>query len=511
MTCNPKENPEIQKWIGQHEECLGNMGELHEWIFTELKTQGAGPIQGLISGYDGPIPHEEYFHEVCNMIAGAAAIEAKNYDPLVDLVRGLTGIEDKTKKWHETNYEVTVRCLANHASQTTHFLYRLLDAKILDPYWIYKHLSVNGVEKPENVVLAIYFGGDIWAQENLKRKFFLMWQHLWFSPDKQGKFLVTEIYKDVKPRCDEMKWDEFNEKRRAGTSGNEILEAIREDNFDKLKEAVGETPFEEVEIPYSIFDAYLHFEAVWEVNNERVGLTRPIKLMDAIGLLGATKCFTSVLQNVAGKGKALLDEAKVSIVAGGGPYGFISQLDDNEISLKGTLSYAVRSHYNDAISFILRDAKEPDAVSREAIEKASAYGNFPALMQLYDENKESGFKYNETPGFLHLACVGNNLQFFKYLLSQVPGEINVYEGTEKTRSTFLHWAGRYQSKAILKYWVEAFGVIGFDALNSNGLNPHHLLAACGIPDKKYARDTVGQKKHPLYGQICRKLDEEYIK
>ena len=513
MTCNPKSHPELQKYLNCQEDCLTDMGDLHDWIFTELKSQGAGPVQGLISGYDGAIPHEHYFEEVCNMIAGAAAIEDKSYDPLVDLVKGLTSIQDEAKRWKETSYQVTVRCLMNHAAQTAYFLYRLLDAKVLDVFWIYKYLAINeAFTKPEAILLAIYFGGDIWARDDLKRRFFIMWQMLWSNPDKDGHFLVTQIYPGLKARCDEMNWEEFNEKRRAATSGNPILEAVREDNFDKLKEAVGETPFEEVVIPYSIFDAYLHYEAVWEVSNERVGLVKPIKLMDAIALLGATKCFTSVLQIVAGKGKELLEEAKYSIVTGGGPYGFIAKADDAGVSLRGTLSYAVRSHYNDAIQFILREAKDKDTISRDAVEMASAYGNFPALMQLYEENKEAN-SLKEIPGFLHLACVGNSIEFFRYVLSQVDGELDVYAATEKTKSTFLHWAGRYLSTAILRYWVSVFGVLGFDACNTHGYDPHHLLASVGIPIKKFKKeeDTPTLKKHPLYGEICRRLDEEYIK
>lgn len=518
MSVTPSSNDAVARIKSDKDAHSEEMNQLYQWIFVELPEHGPGLIQEKISNYNGVIPHRRWMAEAASMVAAAAAIESNSYVHLADLVAGLNGVKQEGTNWDDFGYQVTIRCLRNHAGQVNHFLLALLEKGAIEVAWILRYLSKESenVHVPENgnctrlgnaICLAVFFAKELLAFN--KKKFHYIWENL-FSIGTNGKFLA-EVISGLPPSYTKVNWEEFAQKRTQGNSGNEMLEAIKKDDYGEVQRLAGEEkPLDEIEIPFSLFEPYMHIDYQWVCTNERVGLSRPIKLMDAVGIFGAWNCFCGLCQLVEGsKLLPLLEECKSNLISGGSKKGFIDKMNDFGVNMTGCLKYAVRFHHNDAIDFLLNSAKQKDAVCDSAIAEASAAANFQALEQF--SMQEGWAEYLKSGHLFHMLAIGNSAEFFALSLAELSGEFDPYAGGP-TGCTFLHYAARYQSFEIFRLWCSIFGRVGLDAVwkpQSAPLNPAHVWRLYSICRPVPSKQLTEFEKSPEYAYIFKRTSPDY--
>lgn len=519
MSVTPSANDAVARIKSDKNAHSDEMNQLYQWIFVELPEHGPGLIQEKVSNYNGVVPHQRWLAEAASMVAAAAAIESKSYDHLADLVAGLNGVKQEGTNWGDFGYQVTIRCLRNHAGQVNHFLLALLEKGAIQINWILRYLAKESenVHVPDNgnctrlgnaICLAVFFGKEL--LECNKKKFHYIWENL-FSIGANGQFLAETI-SGLPPSYTKVNWEEFGEKRKQANSGNEMLEAIKKDDYNEVLRLAGERPLEEIEIPFSLFEPYMHIDYHWVCTNERVGLSRPIKLMDAVGIFGAVNCFTGLCQLMdSAKLLPLVEECKASLVSGGGKKGFVDKMNDLGVSMAGCLKYAVMFHHNEAIDFFLNSAKQKDTVSDSAIAEASAAANFQALEQF--SMQEGWDQYLKSGHLFHMLAIGNSAEFFALCLAELQGEFNPYaEGPAGAGCTFLHYAARYQSFEIFRLWCSIFGRVGLDAVwkpQSTPFNPAHVWRVYRISRPVTSDALTEFQKSPEYAYIFKRTSPDY--
>lgn len=468
------------------------MQDIHEWIFRVLSDEGAGAIQGKIKGIGEDImPTADLVVEVANSIAAAASIEHKDYTNLVELVKGITSLVDTNELWSTAGFKVAEACLKRHPAQTRYFLLKLLQGGVIDIRLIHMYLDVlprSARLTLTNVLLGVYFGPELIAHNSTFLNELIGNDLLW----KENDSVLRVIFPGAS--CvQEIKWDGFVEKRDLGVSDNELLAAVRADDFEKIQGLVTVGNFAESVIPFSLHEGYFHYEyrqvGTYGYNN--------VSLLDAVGLFEARECFTGITQNLPDN-KAYIGSCAQSLVVGG----FLPELRDfgiDEAAINACLPECIHFHKNDLVDHLL---ESHSAITGLSVLLAMLHANFPAVIAMdtaTDAHIPRGM-LDHNMSVYDCAAIGNAVQAFMYLLSTHEGEFDACAWGVDGRN-FLNYAGVFGGWDVFRVWMDGWGCKGCNLLDCNGLNGHHYAVVCGI------HPYIGENKKlsermPHYTHIC---------
>lgn len=469
---------------------------------------------------------EEAVAEVANMIAAAAAVERKSYQNLVTLVANLA--ESGNESLATLPDTVVLRCLLSHPAQTNYFLLQLYNRGLLDLHLLYKFLSIRGTFRVPNMLIFVYFYPELeekygeWAQKEFKScHTAYRYRKLTYSNESCSVVEPTEWRDGERPiaKASDINWEEHKQKRENFFGVNEIAKYIRENDTEKLIARVDGTDFN-VEIKYDMYDQVTHPDIpdtfVHEVEN-RYGSNRtetvPIKaphVIQAICMNGSEECWNALCNLTGGQDKALrqLKTSGKEVIIGGSSQ-LLELLAGTHIdTLNDILPVAVKYHRNAEMEWLM----EQDCVTADirSVEAAIQYANFDAFQKLVNAGAHKVGSLSRS--IFNICGEHNAVNMLKYGILKADEVFDPYVSSS-TGKNFLHSAALHMSVALVKWWGNKFGNLGFDAVDQAGRNPSHYACTFAI-NKKVPRNEDGVKapieiRNPFYRYMAKRTDSSY--
>jgi hypothetical protein len=500
------------------------LASLDDAIFRELKTSDdpniVGTIVGTIQG--SPLVASDFTrkdarYEVANIIAAAAAVETKDYTKLIELVNGLkSGAE-----WERIPFYVTRACLAQHLGQTNYFLLGLINSDNAELILtIRSFLKKHGVGRAANLSTFLYFAPEFIESDHIPKGWFESQyreaQRDKGSPEKSfwPALRVAELFTADPEKTPDVLVS-LKTKRATGRGASELLQAVADDNVAKVQEWVaGEESKIDQEIEFSIYEQYLHHDYGFGQDGTgqatQLKAKTPARLIDAIGLFGATNTFNALVSQAKDK-KKWIESGAASLLATGTKTGLLRQVFEN--AGPGALAYrqVFAFHDHDALDQLIDKGVKLLPADVEALFVSS---NLQAALRYFDPDgarlKIDAAIGDSGPTVLHYIAKGNAITALKeYLLAKAEAgqAVPIVKSAGKSRN-FLHWAGWFSGAAILDFWAIEIGNLALDQIDTENYGPC-AIAYHGVYDPIEAKSPILARRKPEYVAVRDATKEEY--
>lgn len=447
----------------ESESAIREFKNIENSIFFLLKEEDniSRVINDVKTFMEGVADKRSALGDIAHLIAAAVAVETKTFESLLCLVENL--VADEPDLFGDLGLEVGVRCLRSFP-ECGHLFILLLVERNLMPIEILSQEFFPFKQRTNNDwrLLILCFpefqksspGG--WVRSSYSQ---VCGASSTSSEDfRLNKLLPPEI------SCgnwDEANWDEFNRLRHLGHHTSDVVDLIKQDNVQELSARFHEN-FGSQEIPFCLYEQFVPLP--WTP-------AKCLNLAQLAAFYGARNCWQMALES-SGAARASLITQSIQAAAVGGHDAILAFFDGNKEAMEEILIASIQNHDESLFQWALGKFDSTDAISDKVWEAVVRYNNFMAFEVLIKRGLPS-------PRAIALCARHNSVNMFKYLVSHSTA-VYPYQSFGTVGQTILHYAVLGVAYPIVHWWAETLGPVGFDAVDTRHMNPHHYAAMCGL-------------------------------